>query len=233
MKQELPRQPKKHSGPQMSGFDRSTAPRSRRRLLAGLLAMVLLAGGGVMALEWMPRLKNQTASDAIGGPFTLTASNGQKVSDSDFRGKWLLIYFGYTHCPDICPTTLAEISETLTLLGSLAREVQPLFVTIDPDRDTPEMVGDFINRIDDRIVGLTGTPAQIDLVAREYHVYYAKDPPSPVAGEDYAMDHTAFVYVMGSDGNYLTLFSPLQGQTPDDMADKLRALIAVAGAEPR
>jgi protein SCO1 len=218
----------------MSQFDRSITPKGRRRLLAGLLAVVLLAGGGAIALGWMPGLKNQTpSSDAIGGPFTLTASNGQKVTDSDFRGKWLLVYFGYTHCPDICPTTLAEVSETLTSLGPLATEVQPFFVTIDPERDTPKMVGDFINSIDDRIIGLTGTPAQIAVVAKEYHVYYAKDPPSPAAGEDYAMDHTAFVYVMGSDGKYLTLFSPLQGQTPDYMAAKLRALIGVAEAEPK
>jgi protein SCO1 len=217
----------------MSQFDRSITPKGRRRLLAGLLAVVLLAGGGAIALGWMPGLKNQTpSSDAIGGPFTLTASNGQKVTDSDFRGKWLLVYFGYTHCPDICPTTLAEVSETLTSLGPLATEVQPFFVTIDPERDTPKMVGDFINSIDNRIIGLTGTPTQIAVVAKEYHVYYAKDPPSPAAGENYAMDHTAFVYVVGSDGKYLTLFSPLQGQTPDDMAAKLRALIGVAEAEP-
>jgi cytochrome oxidase Cu insertion factor (SCO1/SenC/PrrC family) len=217
----------------MSKFDRSIAPKGRRWLLACLLGMVLLAGGGLIALGWMPELRNEASSDAIGGPFTLTVSNGQKVSDRDFRGKWLLVYFGYTHCPDICPTTLAEISETLTSLGQLAAEVQPLFVSIDPERDTPGMVGDFINRIDDRIIGLTGTPAQIAVVAKEYHVYYAKDPPSPAPGEDYAMDHTAFVYVMGSDGKYLTLFSPLQGQTPDDMAAKLRALIGVAQAEPK
>lgn len=215
----------------MSKFDRSVGPKGRRWLLAGLLAMVLLVGGGLIAWGWMPGLRNETSSDAIGGPFTLTASNGQKVSDQDFRGKWLLMYFGYAHCPDICPTTLAEISETLTSLGPQATQVQPLFITIDPERDTPEMVGDFINRIDDRIIGLTGTPAQIAVVAKEYHVYYAKDPPSPAAGEDYAMDHTAFVYVMGSDGKYLTLFSPLQGQTPNDMAAKLRALIGVAEAE--
>jgi protein SCO1 len=217
----------------MSKFDRSMAPKRPRWLLTGLLGIVLLAGAGLIALGWMPGSRNEASSGAIGGPFTLTVSNGQKVSDQDFRGKWLLVYFGYTHCPDICPTTLAEISETLTSLGPLAAEVQPLFVSIDPERDTPGMVGDFINRIDDRIIGLTGTPAQIAAVAKEYHVYYAKDPPSPAAGEDYAMDHTAFVYVMGSDGKYLTLFSPLQGQTPDDMAAKLRALIGVAQAEPK
>jgi protein SCO1/2 len=217
----------------MSKFGHSKGAKGRRWLLAGVLAGVLLAGGGLIASGWMPGPRNETSSDVIGGPFTLTAGNGQKVTDQDFRGKWLLIYFGYTHCPDICPTTLAEISETLTSLGPLATEIQPLFVTIDPERDTPETVGDFINRIDDRIIGLSGTPGQIAAVAKEYHVYYAKDPPSPAPGEDYAMDHTAFVYVMGSDGKYLTLFSPLQGQTPDDMAAKLRALLGVAEVEPK
>jgi protein SCO1/2 len=178
-------------------------------------------------------LRNQPPSDAIpsspiGGPFALTAGNGQTLTDRDVRGKWVLMYFGYTSCPDICPTTLLEISETLKSLGPLAAEVQPLFITIDPQRDTPEAVGTFVEAFDEGIIGLTGTSAQIAAVAKEYHVYYAKNAASAADGDSYFMDHTAFIYVMGPDGKYVTLFSPLQGQTSDHMAAKLRDLITGA-----
>jgi protein SCO1 len=200
-------------------------PQGWRWLLAGLVAVVLVAGGVIIAMGFAPGRKSQPPSEAIGGPFALTAGNGHEVTDRDMRGKWLLTYFGYTHCPDICPTTLADISETLKSLGSLATEVQPLFITIDPERDTPDVVGAFVDQFEAGIIGLSGTPARIAEVAKEYHVYYAKHAAS-AADDSYSMDHTAFVYVMGPDGKYRTLFSPLQGQTPDDMAGKLRDLIA-------
>jgi cytochrome oxidase Cu insertion factor (SCO1/SenC/PrrC family) len=212
----------------MSESGRSTAPRGQRRSLAALVAVVFLAGGVLIALGLTAGLRSQPPSDSIGGPFALIAHNGQKLTDHEFRGKWLLMYFGYTHCPDICPTTLAEISETLKLLGPLAAEVQPLFVTIDPERDTPDVVGTFVDAFDAHIIGLSGTPAQIAAVAKEYRVYYAKNAVSAADGESYLMEHTAFVYVIGPDGKYLTLFAPLQGQTPEDMTSKLRALITRA-----
>jgi protein SCO1 len=207
--------------------------RSRQRLLAGLAAVVLAAGAAYIASGLTPALRSQPPSEAIpsgpiGGPFALTAANGQTLTDRDVRGKWLLVYFGYTNCPDICPTTLLEISETLKSLGPLAAEVQPLFITIDPQRDTAEAVGTFVEAFDDRIIGLTGTPAQIATVAKEFRVYYAKNAASTADGQSYFMDHTAFVYVMGPDGKYVTLFSPLQGQTSDHMASKLRDLITGA-----
>lgn len=212
----------------MTESGRSAAPQGRRRSLAALVAVVLVAGGVLIALGLTAGLRSQPPSDAIGGPFALIAGNGQKLTDHDFRGKWLLMYFGYTHCPDICPTTLAEISETLELLGPLAAEVQPLFITIDPERDTPEVVGTFVNAFDAHIIGLSGAPAQIAAVAKEYRVYYAKNPGSAADGKSYLMEHTAFVYVIGPDGKCLTLFAPLQGQTPEDMTSKLRALITRA-----
>jgi cytochrome oxidase Cu insertion factor (SCO1/SenC/PrrC family) len=141
----------------MSESGRSTAPRGQRRSLAALVAVVFLAGGVLIALGLTAGLRSQPPSDSIGGPFALIAHNGQKLTDHEFRGKWLLMYFGYTHCPDICPTTLAEISETLKLLGPLAAEVQPLFVTIDPERDTPDVVGTFVDAFDAHIIGLSGT----------------------------------------------------------------------------
>jgi protein SCO1/2 len=197
----------------------------RRWSLAAGTAVVLAAGGMLMALGFAPGLRSLHPSETIGGPFALTAGNGRMLTDLDFRGKWLLTYFGYTHCPDICPTTLADISETLQKLGHYADNVQPLFITIDPERDSPEVVGTFVRTFDDRIIGLSGTSAQIAAVAKEYHVYYAKSITFAADGESYAMDHTAFVYVMGPDGKYVTLLSPLQGQTPNDMAATLRDLI--------
>jgi protein SCO1/2 len=192
-----------------------------------MIATALGVAAAAVAWSFAENPKSTGPAEAIGGAFALTAGNGQVMTDRDFRGKWLLIYFGYTHCPDICPTTLAEVSETATMLGPLAAKVQPVFITIDPERDDPGAVGTFVDAIDDRIIGLTGTPAQIASVAKEYHVYYAKSP-APGAEGDYGMDHTAFVYVMGPDGKYLTLFSPLQGQTPDAMAAKLREFVTDA-----
>jgi protein SCO1 len=210
------------------------------RLILGFVSVVLVAGGAFAGFGLTQRLSNQPSRDAIGGPFALTAGNGQQMTDHDFSGKWLLMYFGYTHCPDICPTTLAEISETLNLLGAQAAQVQPLFITIDPERDTPDAVATFVNSFDARIIGLTGTPAQIAAVAKEYHVYYAKSTSNTVSNtvaessgtdsQSYAMDHTAFVYVMAPNGKYVTLFSPLQGQTPDAMAAKLHDLMS--GTQP-
>ena len=200
--------------------------RGQRRLLVGFVAVVVVAAlGFFIALDLPPRLRAQRPSDDIGGPFALVAGNGQRLTDQDLRGKWLLVYFGYTHCPDICPATLIEISQTLKLLGPLADEVEPLFITIDPERDTAAEVAAFVEEFDTRIIGLSGTSAQIAVVAKEYHVYYAKNAAATAGGEAYLMEHTAFVYVMGPDGKYVTLFSPLQGQTPDNMAARLRGLM--------
>jgi protein SCO1/2 len=191
---------------------------------AGLAAASLIAlwvhGGLGQTSKDPPALSN-----AIGGPFQLTGADGQSVSDRQFRGKWLLVYFGYTHCPDICPTTLAEISQTLSILGDEAARIQPLFISIDPERDTPQIVGEYVKAFDDRIIGLTGAPEQIAAAAKAYRVFYAKQEDGGAGS--YLMQHTAFVYVMGPDGHYVTLLSPLEGQTPDVMASRLRELISL------
>jgi protein SCO1/2 len=147
------------------------------------------------------------------------------VTDATFRGKWLLLYFGYANCPDICPTTLNDIAETLARLGPAADRVQPLFITIDPERDTPAAIGAYVNNFDPRIIGLTGTPAQVAVAAKAYRVYYRKEPPADAA-DGYLMQHSAFIYVVGPDGRYVTLFSPLQGQGPEQMAARLRELLS-------
>ena len=198
-----------------------TMSRQTRRVLLLALAPLLIAGMGWLAL-WGPAAA-ESAGKGIGGPFRLQRENGQPISDAAFRGKWLLVYFGYTHCPDVCPTTLMEIVQTLDGLGALATEVQPIFITIDPERDTPAVIGEYVKAFDSRITGLTGTPAEIAQVAGAYRVYYKKQPSG--GGDDYLMEHTAFVYVIDPEGRYATLFSPRGGQGPDQMASRMRELI--------
>jgi protein SCO1/2 len=148
----------------------------------------------------------------IGGPFTLTTHRGETVTDETFRGKFMLIFFGFTHCPDVCPTELAKFAQVLQVLGPAANTVQPLFITIDPERDTAEALARHISLFDERILGLTGTPEQIAAVTKNYRVYYAK-APSESAG-DYLMDHSSFAYLMAPDGSFIDVF-PLEKQAAD------------------
>jgi protein SCO1/2 len=138
---------------------------------------------------------------AAGGPFSLTASDGSAVTERTYRGKWLLIYFGYTHCPDVCPTTLGEMASALDRLGPRAAEVQALLITLDPRRDTPEILSGYVKAFDERIVGLTGTPQQIAAAARSYQVFYER-----VDREDgeYLIDHSSYLYVINPDGRFVT-----------------------------
>ena len=160
----------------------------------------------------------------IGGPFSLTDQNGQRVEDSRFRGRLMLVYFGYTYCPDVCPTELQTMSQTLDALGPAAAQIQPLFITIDPQRDTPEQLKEYMTSFYPGFLALTGTPAEIDAVARAYRVYYARsrDPADPKGSktEGYLMDHSGYVYLMGRDGQYLTHFGP--ASDPQRMAEKIR-----------
>lgn len=189
---------------------------------------ILVAGGffllAAIAIGWVqqraaPPPAADTGSALIGGAFTLVDENGRTVTDQTYRGKWLLVFFGFTHCPDVCPTALNDISLVLDGLGARAGSVLPLFVTVDPERDTPEVMKDYTNAFHPGIVGLTGTPEQIAGVAKVYRVYYKKAPQ----GEDYTMDHSGITYVMTPDGRFATHFSPHTGI--DTMVDKLRGLV--------
>ena len=190
-------------------------------ILSSIFAAIVLSGEPLTLLEH-PHSSLAYASPAIGGPFTLVAEDGKTVTDEAFRGKWLLIYFGYTNCPDACPTTLSSIAEVLTRLGPLADKVQPLFISIDPNRDTPEVLGRYVKSFDPRIVGLTGTAEQIRAVAGEFGVYYAARKTGN-GSNDYAMDHSGFIYVMNSQGQFAAAIS--SGQTPNALASRLRQLM--------
>lgn len=190
----------------------SSEPRRLRFAWGPVLAILVLIVA-IGSILWL----HQRQAPTIGGPFQLIdAKSGRLVTDQDFRGKWLLVFFGYTRCPDVCPTTLSEIAEAMVKLGPLADRVQPLFVTVDPTRDTQPVLADYTAAFDQRILGLTGTPDQIAAAASAYRVYYAKR----VVGDDYYMDHTGTVYVMRPDGTYGTSF--LSSSDSAEMARRLR-----------
>jgi protein SCO1 len=141
----------------------------------------------------------------VGGPFTLTAPDGETVTDQTYRGKWLLVYFGYRSCPDSCPTALFEIATALRKLGRDAAMLQPIFITIDPQRDTPEVMGEYSQSFDPRIVGLTGTAQQIDAVSNAYGAYFVRRKTGPGA-QDYLMDHSIYIYLMSPQGEFVRGF---------------------------
>jgi len=163
----------------------------------GLLVALLLLGTG--AFLW---LNGDAGAPVVGGPFTLVSGDGHTVTDRDFRGKYLLVYFGYTYCPDVCPTTLNAVADALDKLGSSADRLQPLFITVDPRRDTPAVIQQYTAAFTPRLLGLTGTPAEIAAVAKEYHVYYAEHRTGP-GPDDYSMDHSSILYLMGPDGRFI------------------------------
>jgi protein SCO1 len=154
----------------------------------------------------------------VGGPFELTDQTGHRRTDADFQGKLAVIYFGYTYCPDVCPTELQSISLALDKLGAAADTVQPLFITVDPERDTPARLADFVSSFHPRLIGLTGSPAAIRKTAIAYRTFFAK---SVSTADNYAVDHTGFVYLLGKDGRYLGFLPP--GLSPEAIADAIRA----------
>ena len=165
----------------------------------------------------------------IGGPFTLIDQNGDSVQESEFRGRLMLVFFGFTHCPEICPVTVATLSKTMALLGDKAEQVAPVFITVDPQRDTPEVMKAYLQHFDPRFVGLTGTQEQIRQAQAAYKAYAAKAPQEAAAaaeghdghaghgtghgtdhgtgGADYTMDHSAYIYLMDRQGKYHSIFS--------------------------
>ena len=166
----------------------------------GGLALVF----GVVFLVTNGPLRSATQAVEIGGPFRLTDQDGRTISDQDFKGKPLLVFFGFTHCPDICPTTLFDVSEVLRKLGPDADRVGAIYVTVDPERDTSATLKDYMASFDPHLRGLTGDADAIQAIAKEYRVYYKK---VPLQDGDYTMDHTAIVYLMGKDGHFIAPFS--------------------------
>jgi protein SCO1/2 len=200
-----------------------------RWVLYGAIAACLAASGALWL--WTSGMNvaqlgsaGISASVAVGGPFSLVDEHGQPVTDQTYRGRWMLVYFGYTFCPDVCPTELQTIAAALDKLGPQGKAVVPLFITVDPERDTPGTLANYVKLFDDRLVGLTGSPEQIASVARAYRVYYAKVTPKD--STTYLMDHSSFIYLMGPDGKLRALFRP--GESAQELADGVRARMATS-----
>jgi protein SCO1/2 len=159
-----------------------------------------------------------SAAAAVGGPFHLEDQTGKVVTEQDMKGKPFLVFFGYTHCPDVCPTTLFDMSQVMKKLGPDADRIGALFITVDPDRDTPALMKDYMSNFDPHLRGLTGDQAAIDKAIKEYRVYAKK---IPLKDGDYTMDHTAIVYLMDKNGDFVAPFD-LNKSSPDDAAGQLR-----------
>lgn len=165
-------------------------------LLGGAELPVPSAGGGVQLAQGL----------SLGGPFALVDQTGQTVTEASFAGRWMLVYFGYAYCPDVCPTELGTMAAAIDALGPAGEQVVPVFITIDPERDTPALLADYVSRFHPRMRGLTGTPEQVAEAARRYRVYYARARRAEAT--DYLMDHSSFIYLVGPDARVRALFRP-------------------------
>jgi protein SCO1/2 len=195
----------------------------RARLIAFIVAGFLIGAlaGAAVLLVTTPQGGQPVQSSGtalVGGPFSLVGTDGKPVTDRDFRGRYMLIFFGFTHCPDICPAELQVIAQALEQLGDKAKNVVPIFITLDPERDTPEAMGSYVKSFGPNFVGLTGSPEAIAAAAKAYRVSYAKVEDKESAA-DYGVDHSALVYLMDPEGRYVTHFS--YGLSADQMAEKL------------
>jgi len=177
---------------------------ARLLLMFGAFVAGLALCFSVVMLVVSPRGGASAVATAIGGPFTLTDQDGRAFSDRDLAGKPYLVFFGFTHCPDVCPTTLFDVSEVMRNLGPDADKTAALFISVDPERDTPAVLKDYLSSFDPHVRGLTGEPAQLAAVFKEFRVYYKK---VPLEGGDYTMDHSALVYLMDKGGRFVAPFS--------------------------
>jgi protein SCO1/2 len=193
-----------------------------------IAAAALLAGAIAAGALWMLNERAAERSAAVqskgealvGGPFSLVDHNGRRRSDADFRGRYMLVFFGFTHCPDVCPTTLALITEALKKLGPRAEEIVPIFVSVDPARDTPEAMKQYLKSFDPRFVGLTGTEDDVAKTANAYRVFVNKHAHE---SGGYAVDHSSVIYLMDKGGRFLANYALEQG--PDAIAEDLKKRI--------
>jgi cytochrome oxidase Cu insertion factor (SCO1/SenC/PrrC family) len=170
-----------------------------------LLAALIFAGTAYYFVNPSHTARG-TGTALVGGPFTLTDQTGKKVTEKDFLGHYMLVFFGYTYCPDVCPTELQVMSAALDSLGSKADKIQPIFITIDPQRDTPEVMKQYVANFYPRLTGLTGSSEEIAAVAKAYRVYYSRvDGKSGT--DNYLMDHSSIVYLMDANGTFLKHFT--------------------------
>jgi protein SCO1/2 len=216
-------------------------------VIRGFALLLLLILAGAWGLAWFGRAEGESVAEAflrqsarvfggdmpgapsaggvqlpqgmsIGGPFSLIDQSGRAVTERDFAGRFLLVYFGYTFCPDVCPTELGTMAAALDALDEQGERVTPIFITIDPERDTPAALADYVSRFHPRLQGLTGTTAQVGGAARAYRVFYARVERPEMS--QYLMDHSSFIYLVGPDGRVRSLFRP--ETSPEAIAQAVR-----------
>lgn len=189
---------------------------------------ILLGFAAVMGVAWMMRaptpdpVRPVMPGTRIGGAFSLTDQDGKTVTESSWPGKYRLVYFGFTYCPAICPTELQKMAAALKELGTVTDTIQPIFISVDPERDTPQVLKTYVPLFDTRLIGLTGTRAQIDQALKSWHVYAAK--MQPPGASDYTMDHSSFTYLTDETGELLALYRSTD--TASEMAASIRERIA-------
>ncbi len=188
-------------------------------MIMAVLTAVVLSIGLLFYLSSMKR--KDDAAPLIGGPFELTDFNGRPFTEQNLKGKYSLIYFGYTYCPDVCPTELQTMTQALEMLGPLAKKIQPVMISVDPARDTPQVLKDYLSNFYPTFIGLTGTPEQIKKAGDAYRVFYRKTDQKSTS--DYLMDHSSIVYLMDRNGHYLKHFA--YGTTPEKLAEGIRKAI--------
>ena len=187
---------------------------------AGVLVLV---AGMLIALAFRDQghgIAGSPLGNEIGGKFSLVDQNGKPFTDADLKGKWNLVFFGYTHCPDVCPTTLNDLSLALDQLGAKEKDVGIVFISVDPERDTPAVLKSYVESFGGPIEGLTGTAEQVAQAAKDYKVYYAKHP---LPGGGYDMDHGALIYIMDPEGRFTATLTP--DESADSMATRLKKLV--------
>jgi protein SCO1/2 len=173
-------------------------------LIVACFLLGALLGAYALLLNSNPGGRVQSSGKAlVGGPFALVDPTGKTVTDQDFRGRYMLIFFGFTHCPDICPAELQVMASAMDQLGPKATKVVPIFITLDPERDTPEAVGAYVKNFGPNIVGLTGSMEAVAAAAKAYRVSFSKFQDQD-SGKNYTIDHSALAYLMGTDGEYIT-----------------------------
>lgn len=198
------------------------------------LVILLVSGllvGALAAVATVPSIRDRIFAGGperavgqalVGGPFTLTDHTGKRVTEKDYRGKNMLLFFGFTYCPDVCPTALQVMAAALERLGPKAEQIVPLFITVDPERDTPEQMAQYVQSFHPRLVGLTGSRAEIEKVLKAYRVYAQKvEDPKSTAG--YTYNHSSIVYLMGPDGAYRSHFT--HATSVDTMVERLSKLL--------
>lgn len=184
-------------------------------VLLGLTAVTVVLSRGEGPAGGTETSRADTSPVPIGGGFSLTDQNGKVVKDTDFRGKLMLVFFGFTHCPDICPTTMSAMTAMMNALGDQSAGVVPMLITVDPERDTPARMKEFLADFHPAIIGLTGSKEEVQAVAQAYKVYHERPSAEAQESGNYMVNHTGFVYLMGRDGQYVSHFSQ------DDFGDKM------------